>query len=43
MLSHNFKSWDEKMNTTLPCESINYIIHKIKSYADTSQEKNIKK
>ena len=31
------------MNITLPCESINYIIHKIKSYADTSQEKNIKK
>ena len=39
MLSHNFKSWDEKMNTTLLGESINYILHKIKSYVDTSQEK----
>ena len=27
------------MNITVPCESINYIIHKIKSYVDISQEK----
>ena len=39
MFPHTFKGWDERMSITLPCESMNYLIHEIKSYMDTTQEK----